>query len=303
MACTEYGSGPNGFIRRPFADIINTLWAQAQTNDPNLVRDDKSPQGQMISLFADGVDELWQEMQGLSDNCDIKKAEGCQLDKLAPLIGITRRDGEDDASFRSRLCGFSDTTNQTANTVLDNLITCLYGVTGVTCVDVNVNETGNFINGQPPHSYEVVVQGGDDDQIAQTIWAKHPVGITLWGNTSVEIPTQLNCQAVNFSRPVEVPICMDITLKAISSDCGCSESDIQVIKDTLLAFFDEPCPSCRFGVGDDVIYNSMFEPFYTEFNGFIVTNLLINDGTADIEIGNDEIAVVDCDCLNISFEP
>ena len=303
MACNDYGSGPNGFIRKPFAAILDDLWAKAQANDANLVRDDKSPQGQIINILACAANDVWELAQGTSDNCDIKKAEGCQLRRLAPLTGVTPLEGESDAALRSRMCGNTDNGNQAGNTVLDNLITCLYGIAGVTCVDINVNETGNTdSNGLPPHSYEVVVQGGDDQAIANTIFAKHPVGITLHGNTQVDIPTQLNCQTVSFTRPTEVPICLEVVLRATSSDCGCAESDIQVIKDALVAMFDEPCPSCRFGVGDDVIYNSLFGIFYSDFDGFGVSSLLVNGGQADIAIAGNEFAVLDCDCLSIVFE-
>ena len=303
MPCEDYGSGPNGFIRKPFTVIYDEIWADFLAADGNLVQDDKSPQGQIASIMADATNDLWMEMQGQSDNCDITKAEGCQLDKLAALVGPVRRDGETDVEFRARLLGVNDASNQSANTVLDTLITCLYGVEGVTCVDVNVNDTGNVSeNGLPPHSYEVVVQGGDQDEIAQVIWSKHPVGITLYGNTSVDVPTQLNCQSVSFSRPVEVPICLDVTLKVVSNDCGCSESDIEVICDMLEGVFQEPCPSCRYGVGDAVIYNALFEPFYTQLTGYVVTNLVLNGGTDDVILDSDEVAVLDKSCLNITFE-
>ena len=297
MACSDYGFGASGFVRKPFTNILNELWADAQSNDSNLVRDDKSPQGQIISLMANATDEMWQLFQGLTSNCDISQAEGCQLDKLAQLTGQARFPDETDTAFRQRILGVS----VGGGTVLNSLYSAVYGIDGVTCVKINVNDTGATVNGLPPHSYEVVVLGGDDAEIAETIWSQHPAGITLFGNTTFDVATQLDCQTVSFTRPVEVPICLEVELKAISDDCGCSESDIQAIKDALVAVFDADCPKCRFGIGNDVVLNSLFEPFYSQFSGFIVQSLLINGATDDVVIAHDEIPVLDCDCTSIVF--
>ncbi|MGB0907413.1 MAG: hypothetical protein ACPGVT_07960 [Maricaulaceae bacterium] len=307
MTCnTTYGPGPAGFIRKPFIAILDDLWEAAQANDTNLTRDDQSPQGQMIGIFADAIDDLWQHMQGNADNCDLSKAEGCQLDKLAQLRGFARNSFETDTEFRTRLLGQS-TLGAAGNTVLNNLLTAVSGLEGVDCVDVNVNETGNTsTDGLPPHSYEVVVQGGDDSEIAEVIWAQHPVGITLFGNVDVEIDTQLNCQTISFTRPSPVPVCAQIQLKAISDSCGCSEGDVEKIKQALAEHFNQACPKCRYGVGDDVALNSLYEPLYSNFSGFIVHSLLLSDdgvnfAAENIAIGHDEYAQFNYSCSEIEF--
>lgn len=327
MACTNYGAGPDGFTRKPFTEILDELKASAvaandQANAAAIangapgpfyaldVTDDLSPQGQMIGVFADAIDDLWQQLQGNADNCDMSKAEGCQLDKLAPLRGTSRNGDESDADFRARLLG-QNATGAAGNTVLDNLITSVYAEAGVTCVSVNVNDTGNTNgDGLPPHSYEVVVDGSyDEAAVAAVIWAQHPAGITLYGNIEADVPTQLDCQTISFSRPTAVPICAEVKLRAISDGCGCAEGDIAILQQALRDHFGGDCPDCRFGVGDDVIYNSLFEPFYANFTGFIVQSLRIKRAdatewtTENISIAGNERPVLSfgSDCTSIEF--
>jgi len=273
------------------------LWAQFQTVDPGLVRDDASPQGQIVSIMAEATDEMWRLYQGMADNSDISSAEGCQLDKLAQISGAERFPGESDDAFRSRLIG----STTSGGTVLNGLYSQLYGIDGVTCVQINVNDTGAEVGGIPSHAYEVVIIGGDDLEIAETIWQNHPAGITLFGNTTYDVDTQLDCQEVSFTRPVEVPICLTVELKAIRDDCGCTDADIRAISDALQAVFEADCPRCQYGIGNDIVLNSLYEHFYSNFNGFIVQSLLINGSTDDVVIEHDQVPVFDAACTSIVF--
>jgi len=73
-------------------------------------------------------------------------------------------------------------------------------------------------NGRPPKSYEVVVNGGDTQQIADTIWDTKPAGIATFGSQSETVlDSQGQTQTVNFSRPTEVEIYVEIDLTVDTS--------------------------------------------------------------------------------------
>jgi hypothetical protein len=59
-------------------------------------------------------------------------------------------------------------------------------------------------DGRPPHSVEVVIEGGDDASIAQKIRQVKPAGIRSHGNTTLMVPDDTGYQhEIKFSRPEE----------------------------------------------------------------------------------------------------
>jgi len=66
---------------------------------------------------------------------------------------------------------------------------------------------------RPGHSFEIVVQGGADSDIAKAILGAAPAGIQSHGSTSVIVYDDLgNAFTISFSRPVQVPIYVVISL-------------------------------------------------------------------------------------------
>lgn len=67
-------------------------------------------------------------------------------------------------------------------------------------------------NGQPPHSLAPLVYGGDDVEIAQTIFETKG-GLRSWGTTVVNVTDSKGMvHQIGFSRPVEVPVWIRVTL-------------------------------------------------------------------------------------------
>ena len=105
-------------------------------------------------------------------------------------------------------------------------ILALDNVTDCFVVDNPKNETvpyGATDYELAPHSVYVGVVGGDDEQIAQTIWTKKDLGCDYNGNTSVVVYDDSALAApypqynVVFNRPTAVPILFAVTLKASNS--------------------------------------------------------------------------------------
>jgi uncharacterized phage protein gp47/JayE len=68
-------------------------------------------------------------------------------------------------------------------------------------------------DGRPPKSFEVVVEGGADADIAETIWRVAPAGIEIFGSETVQIIDSMgNTRDIKFSRPTPVPIFVEIDL-------------------------------------------------------------------------------------------
>lgn len=100
--------------------------------------------------------------------------------------------------------------------------------------------------GLPPHSFEVVVQGGDPDQIAETIWQVKPAGIRPYGS---EFRTITDSQGFDhdmyYSRPVEVPIYLTFNVVV---DSGLFPVDgANQVKAAIKTYGDE------LSIGEDVI--------------------------------------------------
>jgi len=93
--------------------------------------------------------------------------------------GVIGRFEETDAEIKARA----------ENTVHDGLATLPTiksyienNVTGITSVSVVENETSSTdINGRPPHSIEVMVLGGSDEEIARAIYKSKAAGIKAYG--------------------------------------------------------------------------------------------------------------------------
>jgi len=61
--------------------------------------------------------------------------------------------------------------------------------------------------GRPPHSFECVVNGGTDSDIANAIWEAKPAGVATFGTSSYVITdSQGQSHTIYFSRPTQVDI-------------------------------------------------------------------------------------------------
>lgn len=195
---------------------------------------------------------------------------------------------ESDAELRARQ--LLSTENSAIN-ILEALYASLGQLDGVTALRIYVNDTAATVAGRPAKSYEVVIQGGDDAEIADTIWDNHPAGIEIYGTTTQNITdSQGNTQAMKFTRPTPVDIIVNIVVAPTSSYPG--DGDAQ-IKQAILDYAAGLMVSGeKFGVGDDVLLTKLYTPI-NSIPGHHVTTLQIGApslGTSDLTIAEDEIA-------------
>lgn len=144
--------------------------------------------------------------------------------------------------------------------------------------------------GRPAKSFEAVVQNGDEQEIAQVIWDTKPAGIETFGSIpKVVVDSQGFDQDINFSRPTEINIYIEITLT--------TDASYPVDGDTLLKQAIVDYATANFSIGDDVITKELYCPVF-EIQGVLDADILIGIAASpttddNILIEDDEIADFD----------
>lgn len=109
------------------------------------------------------------------------------------------REVETDAELRIRMDSKESTTGTATKPAIESSVSNLDGV-----LSTLIKENTTFsvdVDGRPPKSYELYVEGGDDDSIAVEIWRTKPAGISTFGGISkIIIDQNGDEQEVNFSR-------------------------------------------------------------------------------------------------------
>ena len=206
------------------------------------------------------------------------------------------RDEETDSELRIRQ---SQSTTAASRNNADGLFAQLNNLTGVVDASVIENKTDAVDGyGIPAHSFEYFVQGGDNDEIAQTIWNNTPQGILSHGDTTIVIEdAQGYDQNVSFTRPSEI----DIYVKAnISVDSSFPAGGVDEIKANVTSYGET-----NFEIGDDVIYSQIFTPIH-QTTGVIDVTLTIGlapspVGTSNITIDIDEISSWDVSQVEVNI--
>lgn len=100
-------------------------------------------------------------------------------------------------------------------------------------------------SGRPGKSYEAVVSGGDDDEIAKAIWDSKPAGIQTWGNIVKSVIDSTGTERImRFSRPNDLPIFVSIDL---FTDATFPPNGAGLAQNAIIAWGN------RIGIGNPVI--------------------------------------------------
>lgn len=121
---------------------------------------------------------------------------------------------ETNAALRARRdAELASAGNTTVDTIRANILKVNEGSTDPNheqpdAVFVFFNDTDTTdVNGLPPHSIEVLVQGGTAADIVQEIWDSVGAGTATFGSSSgTATDSEGNSQTVYYTRPTEVPI-------------------------------------------------------------------------------------------------
>ena len=128
-------------------------------------------------------------------------------------------------------------TSIPAQTVFDATIGAVSNVAGVTAVAPYENDTDlTDANGLPPHSISLVVQGGTDLAVAQAILDYKTPGTNTYGaDSNAMVDSKGVPITINFFRPIQNPIAIQVTLAPLSTWITSNET---IIADALSAYID-----------------------------------------------------------------
>ncbi|HFS1924306.1 TPA: baseplate J/gp47 family protein [Klebsiella pneumoniae] len=166
---------------------------------------------------------------------------------LAATVGVV---AETDAELRVRQ---SQSVALASLTPFDAVDGAIANVEGVTRHKLFENDTETTdANGLPEHSISAVVEGGDATEIANTIRSVKGQGVSTYGTTAVVVTDKYgNPYTIRFSRPVDVPVYVSITLKALTgytSDIG------DEMKAAVASYINS------LAIGDGVLLSRVYSP-------------------------------------------
>ena len=157
--------------------------------------------------------------------------------------GITGRNTETDNELRIRRGNSLQVAGAGTVDAIRSRIAALEGVIAALVFENTSMITD--VNGRPPKSFECVVQGGDPQEIVQTIWDTKPAGIETYGSlTGTALDFFQNNQTIKWSRPTEVQIYVEID---IVKNFQYPVNGDQLVEDAVIAFINS------LGIGEDVI--------------------------------------------------
>lgn len=157
----------------------------------------------------------------------------------AAIVGIAV---ETDTELQRRQ---SESTSREAVSLWEAIVASLYEVDDVVRVSGVHNDTNSTdADGIPAHSIAMVVDGGDVQEIAETIWKKKGEGVATYGDIRQDITDEFaNDYPVYFSRPTIKQIAVTIT---ISQDHGYTTQKLPIIKQRIADFIN------ALPIGEDV---------------------------------------------------
>lgn len=131
-------------------------------------------------------------------------------------------------------------------------------------------------DGRPSHSYETIVEGGLDQDIADAVWETKPAGVETYGNVSETVTdSQGNIQTVKFSRPTPVYIWVKVDYTKYDEESFPNDGE-DGIKQAIEDYGN------ALGLGEDAIPKRFYGSVYTGVSG-------IEDLTITFAVGTDEI--------------
>ncbi|GJL36022.1 hypothetical protein TUM17576_28420 [Enterobacter hormaechei] len=186
-------------------------------------------------------------------------------------------------------------------TPFDAVDGALANISGVTRHKLYENDTGSVdVNGLPAHSISAIVDGGDATTIAQIVRGKKGQGVATYGTTTIVVPDAWgNPHPISFSRPVNVPIYVAITIHVFAGYTS-------LIGDQIKSAIADYINSLK--IGDDVLLSRIYSPAnlgvvsggnsrYYDITSLQIGKSAGSVAAANIDIGYAEVA--SCSTANI----
>jgi uncharacterized phage protein gp47/JayE len=197
-----------------------------------------------------------------------------------PQTLSTGRDRETDEELRQRLLnGQQNLGVATVEAIRDRLEDTL-GVLSASVVENDQTIVDGA--GRPPKSFESIVDGGTDEDVATTIWLSKPAGIETFGNTTTIIQDSSgNDRTINFTRPTAINIAIRVSYTKYDEEVFPSDGE-DTIRTTCVNHTN------NLGLGVDVIPQRYFGDIFSAVAGIetlvVEVQTLANAGDPPVEL-------------------
>lgn len=194
---------------------------------------------------------------------------------------------ESDEDYRVRILNDQGVSSAATEPALTRAIGDISGVSSVVIVQ---NRTFATVGSLPPKSFEAIVEGGDSQTIAQTIWDTQPAGIETYGT---EPPFTVkdsngNDQTILFSRPIAVNLAIRVTYTEYDE-----ENQTTDVEDVITPIVVDQLNALQSGV--DVFTARLYGPIYSAITGYninaIEVQVITNPGDTPVGAWLTEVAL------------
>jgi hypothetical protein len=150
------------------------------------------------------------------------------------------------------------------DSICSQLINNVSNVDSATGYENDTDDTDS--DGRPPHSVEIIVDGGDEKEIAAIILDKKAAGIQTFGDITVNVATEYGDSVpIKFNRPEYVYVWMKVTLDADSSYLPTNYANLTV--DSIVADGGE------LKAGDNMLSQTFNDGIYSAVGGVTYVNI------------------------------
>lgn len=220
------------------------------------------------------------------------------------------RERESDSELRNRaqdaVTGGGDATH---DAIVAELINNVSGVTSVTVFENKTDNDNTGSGGLPPHSFEAVVFGGDDDDVANSIFDTKAVTARDYGGANgtavtVSVTSEVSGQTrdITFSRPTQIDI--DMTIDVVIDESYIGDDNL---RDRIVEYIGGTLSNgsevVGLGVGEDVRVDVLRDIIVGDDTGVLGMDQSIDgspiettpayttvDGLEVVDIGGNEVA-------------
>lgn len=228
-----------------------------------------------VNVPAGGIDTIETPVTGFS-----------QADNLAASFGGSDVLTDDQLRIKQQ----QELQGTNSATLLAIKSRVLNEVSGVTEVFVFENDTDTVdVEGRPPNSIEVVVEGGLESEVAQKIFDVKAAGIETFGSEVEDvIDPNGDTQSVKFNRPTPVDIYMIVEITQNAEEV-LPANFASLIESQVLATGE------ALEIGEDVILQRFFGPIYSNVEGIATITIKAGfspapAGTSNLPIASREFA-------------